>query len=177
MRSVPSACWSKRTSRCSALKHIMQCYTPNPYRYRKHVSVCFRRACSMHMRVHLQRSFTHGPSASVCPCVTSALASNKCNVLLCHGLSKMVDQTLGSDGLAEYVTLVHFSLVMSCGSKSLRVCRCILGAAKQDATTSHTHSALCCLGRTAATGAIVGDERAQHANLPYPRWQALKSLA
>ena len=50
-----------------------------------------------------------------------------------------------------------------------------VGAAKQDATTHR--SALSCNGEETATGAIAGDERAQHANLPYHAWQAVKSLA
>ncbi len=34
------------------------------------------------MHMQSQRSFTRGPSASVCPCVTSALTSDKGDVLL-----------------------------------------------------------------------------------------------
>lgn len=114
----------------------MQCYTPYPYRYCKHVSVCFSHTCSMHMHVQLQRNFTHGPSASVCPCVTSAFASNNRAMLSCF-----FKDVRSNTGLRRSRRICHACALFA---RDVLLKRCafavvFVGAAKQDATTHRSN--------------------------------------
>lgn len=118
MRFVLGALCSNRASHCSAVKHITQCNARNPDN-----------------AADILLGASDVPAACICicrvrealPAVLLLLFAHVSRVhslptkVMCYCHSKMVGQTRGSDDLAEHVTLVHFSLVMSCSSKSLCV--------------------------------------------------------